>query len=93
MTMVGNLAINGTPMTMTLDTGASVSVITQKSYKAKFPNLKLHKSEILLKTYTGEPLRVYSEAEVDLKYNDQEVSLPLVVPVVEGNGPPLLGRN
>ena len=54
-----NLAINGTPMTMTLDTGASISVITQKSYKANLPNLKLHKSEVLLKTYTGEPLKVY----------------------------------
>jgi len=70
-------------MTMTLDMGASVSVITQKSYKAKFPNLKLHKSEILLENHL--------EAEGEAKYNDQEVSLPLVV--VERNGPPLLGRN
>jgi len=75
--IVVNLAINGTPMAMTLDTGETVSVITQKSCKAKFPNLKLHKSEILLKTYTGEPLRVYGETEVEVKYDNLEVSLPL----------------
>jgi len=40
--------INGTPITMTLDTGASISIISEKTYQTQFPQLQLYKSELLL---------------------------------------------
>ena len=86
-----DLSINGTPITMTLDTGASISIISEKTYKTQLPHLHLHKSDILLRTYTGETLTICGENQVVVKYKNQQYHLPLVV--VEGDGPPLFGRN
>ena len=86
-----DLSINGTPITMTLDTGPSISIISEKTYKTQLPHLHLHKSDILLRTYTGETLTICGENQVVVKYKNQQYNLPLVV--VEGDGPPLFGRN
>ena len=85
------LSINGTPITMTLDTGASISIISEKTYKTQLPHLRLHKSDILLRTYTGETLTICGENQAFVKYKNQQHHLPLVV--VEGDGPPLFGQN
>ena len=53
--------------------------------------LKLHKSKILLKTYTGEHIPVQGELRVHVRYGEQCASLVLLV--VAGDGPTLLGRN
>ena len=76
---------------MELDTGAAVSLISQKTCKETFPKVKLKRFEILLKTYTGEKLPVLGQILVQVKYNGQVHQLPLLV--VAGQGPPLLGRN
>jgi hypothetical protein len=45
-----------------------------------------------LKTYTGESIQVVGELLVNVQYGQQEVKqLPLIV--VQGDGPPLIGRN
>ena len=44
-----DMELNGTNVSMILDTGASVTLISRKIWKEKFPNLKLDKSEVLLK--------------------------------------------
>ena len=85
------LLINGTPLKMTLDTGASVTIISSVTWQKQLPNLKLQQSNMLLKTYTGEPLKLQGEAQVTVCYKDQKVELPLIV--VKGSGPLLLGRN
>ena len=85
------LLINRTPLKMTLDTGASVTIISTATWKEQLPNLKLQHSNMLLKTYTGEPLKLQGEAKVTVYYKGQTVKLPLVV--VKGDGPSLLGRN
>ena len=46
---------------------------------------------MILKTYTGEPLKLQREAEVTVCYKGQTVKLPLLV--VKGDGPSLLGCN
>ena len=84
-----NLSINNTPIAMTLDTGASISIISEKTLKTRLPQLQLRKSNILLRTYTGEPLKICGETDVCVKYSDQQCHLQLVV--VEGEGPPLFG--
>ena len=85
------LLINGTPLSMTLDTGASVTITSSATWQKQLPDLKLQTSNMLLKTYTGEPLKLQGEAQVTVCYKDQKVELPLIV--AKGDGPLLLGRN
>ena len=82
---------NGKEMTMELDTGAAVSIISDCTRKALFPHQKVHKSSLILKTYTEEPMKVLGNLHVRVQYESQEAKLVLVV--VEGNGPSLFGRN
>ena len=67
-----DLSINGTPITMTLDTRASISIISEKIYKTQLPHLHLHKSDILLRTYTGENLTICGKNQVVVKYKNQQ---------------------
>ena len=83
--------VNGVPLEMELDTGASVSIVTETTWKDRFPGVQLENTGIQLKTYTGEELRVLGQIQVHVKYENQEHQLPLLV--VEGEGPPLFGRN
>jgi len=77
---------------MELDTGTAISVISEQTYKTvllqqrplKVSNLQLH-------TYTGEKLTVLGQVNVIVKYNDQSLSLPVIV--VSGTGPNLMGRD
>ena len=83
--------VNDQRLTMEVDTGAAVSIISDATRKAKFPHLKLHKSNVILKTYTEEPMKVMGNLHVCVRYGDQESKLVLVV--VRGDGPSLFGRN
>ena len=71
---------------MEVDTGATLSVISEETYKSLWPNP--HSASILshsplLKTYTGEPIKVKGQLEVNVSYNDQQKNLNLLV--TEGN--------
>ena len=46
--------IEGRDLDMEVDTRSASSVIAQSTFKAKFADLKLQKSRVLLKTYTNE---------------------------------------
>ena len=83
--------VDDVTLPMELDTGASVSLISQKVWKEYLPKAELQKSDTLLKTYTGEKLHVLGELQVLVKYNGQEQQLPLLV--VAERGPSLWGRN
>ena len=86
-----SLKVEGIPLTMELDTGAAVSIISEATRKAKLPHIKLRKSKVVLKTYTDEPLQVNGQLNVHVQYGQQ--TKPLVLVVVAGDGPSLLGRN
>ena len=77
--------------TTELDTGSAFSIVSEHTRKDIFPNLRLHKSSILLKTYTDERIFVLGELHVHMQYGSQKARLVLLV--VDGNGPSLLGRN
>ena len=83
-----NVLVNGKDLVMEIDMGAAVSIISEMQCKQLFPNVKLDKSSIQLRTYTGEKL---GQINVRAQYEDQTKCLDLVV--VTGNGPTLLGRN
>ena len=83
--------IRDSSLIMEVDTGAVFFIISQQEYKSKFSQYKLRKSDVILKTYTSEMMKVVGEITVNVNYQDQEVELDLAV--VEGAGPALLGRN
>ena len=85
------LSLDGKPITMEVDTGAAVSLISERTHKALFPETKPKKSSIVLKTYTDERMPVIGELSVEVCYGKQCERLPLVI--VAGDGPSLFGRN
>ena len=86
-----NLEIEGHPQKMELDTGASVSILSETDYYDNFHTKPLKPSNVMLKTYTNETVPVLGEIHVMVCYGDQIKTLPLVI--VKGSGPALLGRN
>ncbi len=80
--------VEGKPLTMELDTGTAVSIVSDARI---FPDVKLRKSNIILKTYTDQKMKIIGQLNVHVKYGTQ--SAPLVLVIVNGNGPSLFGRN
>ena len=76
---------------MEVDTGAAYSVISNVTYKASFSDIKLRKSDVLLKTYTNERIRVIGQLNANVAYSQQKAALVLLV--VAGKGPALIGRD
>ena len=56
---------------MEVDTGAAYSVISNVTYKASFSDIKLRKSDVLLKTYTNERIPVIGQLNVNVAYSQQ----------------------
>ena len=86
-----DLHVEGKPVKMELDTGASVSIISEKTWQEVFGAPQLTKCAIKLRTYTGQNMKVRGQKLVRVKYGNQECQLPLLV--VAGKGPSLFGRN
>ena len=81
--------VEGSPLVMEIDTGTEVSVISEYTCQAIFPELQPTKSNVLLKTYTNEVMSVVGELQVKVQYGEQTENLKLIV--VSGRGPSLLG--
>ena len=62
-----DVLVEGTPLTMEVDTGAEVSVISETTCtrKSLFPESKLAKTNVVLKTYTHETIPVLGELTVE----------------------------
>ena len=65
------LEINDTQVTMEVDTGAAVSLMPARVFSTHFPDQQLAPSNVSLKTYTGEPVKVLGEADMKVKYEGQ----------------------
>ena len=81
---------------MEIDTGASVSVISEQMYwtvwsKEQCPVLQ--QSTAQLRTYSGELLCVLGSITVSVSYRDQQCDLPLLVARGVSDELPLLGRD
>lgn len=88
-----NIKLNGIDTQMEVDTGASVSVISEKTLKhiRKGENLLyLQQTGAKLRTYTNEDIPVKGKVETFVQYKSQTKHLPIIV--VNGNGPSLLGQ-
>ena len=76
---------------MEVDTGAVVSIISDKNNIPDLQKLTLQPSPATLRTYTGETISVLGELLVKTEHNAQNATMPLLV--VQGDGPGLIGRN
>ncbi len=85
------MMVNEKRLDMELDTGAALTLISESKRKAIFPKEKLRPANLVLKTYTNEPSEVMGTLNVRVQYESQLKKLVLVV--IAGNGPSLLGRN
>ena len=47
------LQLNGQHLTMELDTGAAMSLISEETQQKEFPDVVLRPSSVVLKTYTA----------------------------------------
>ena len=83
--------INEHPVSMEIDTGAAVSIMSREVWEARFAELPLAKPTLSLRTYTAERMAVLGEASVHVRYGKYYGTHTLYV--VEGAGPTLLGRN
>ena len=69
------LKVNGVDLTMELDTGATLSLISEKTYKELFPAETvphLQASKAQLKTYTGKVIKILGAIEVEVTHNEQK---------------------
>ena len=92
--LMSTVTIEGKSLCMEVDTGASVSLISRKTFEELWAGNSapvLQPSSARLKTYTGEEIGVVGSITVTAQSNGEEARLPLLV--VEGTGPSLLGRD
>ena len=83
---------NGHDIEMELDTGAAVSLMSERTFHKIFKNeLELKPSTVILRSYSGHRLEVLVVVDLTITHHAQTARLPLVV--VTGDGPSLLGRN
>lgn len=66
--------------------------MSEKVFKRQFPRKSIKKSDVELKTYTGEPVKIVGETTIQVGYQDQQPQ-ELTLVIVKGSGPSLLGRN
>lgn len=92
--LILSMKVGGEPLQMLVDTGAAASIISESTYARSWPEGKrpmLEKADVLLRTYTGERIKVLGKSSVEVNFGDQCAQLELLV--VEGNGPSLVGRD
>ena len=89
-----SVVVAGTTLSMEVDTGAAVTLISKNTYEKSWPQdeaPQLQDAHLNLRTYTGEKLPILGSASVTVEYKGQREELRLLV--VEGSGPSLLGRD
>ena len=87
--IIVSLSLNGQKLDIEVDTGAAISVVYQT--QALFRNKTLHSSNLVLKTYTDECMKVEGTLNIKVKYGNQ-TKKPMLV-VVKRKRLSLLGRN
>ena len=76
---------------MEIDKGAGLSLVSEATYREKWPSKTLEQSSKKLYSYSGEAIPVIGSMTVCVTYKSQVATLPLLV--VKGEGPSLFGRN
>ena len=85
------MLVNQKQLQMEIDTGAALSLISEKTFKTVGCQQELKPSNIKLHTYTKESIDVLGFMEATVCYKGQNKTLNLYV--VGGEEPSLLGRD
>ena len=88
---MATLLLNGKKLDMEVDTGAALSVLSEATRRAMFPDDTLDPSSLVLKTYTDEHMKVKGTLNVRVEYGEQKEKVVLVI--VNSKSPSLMGRN
>lgn len=85
--------IHGKQVTMEIDTGAAVSVMSETTFNKLWPEgtVKMVETSAFLRTYTGENVKVLGKCDVQVSSMGTKAYLPLLI--VPGDHSTLLGRN
>ena len=86
-----DIVTEGTSLSMEINTGAAVSLISENKKKELFSDVFLNTSQVELTTYTGEQMDVVGQWSVQANYGQQSKTLPLIL--VAEDGPSHLERN
>ncbi|VDI55683.1 Hypothetical predicted protein [Mytilus galloprovincialis] len=86
-----DIQVNNKIIIMEIDTGASVSIMSEETYKEFESKFKLEPTSVKLRTYLGDSIPVLGRATVNVTYGKENNKLPLFV--VKRKGPNLLGRD
>ena len=90
------LQLDTQPVTMEIDTGASMTILSSQTYRKLWKNGNrptLRPTNVKLRSYGGHPISVLGTISVSVKTKPEEQARTLQLLVVEGNGPNLLGRD
>jgi len=71
--------LNGKPCKLQIDTAADHTIMCKYVYRRNFSHIPLRKSNIRLCTYTGNLLPVCGELLCEIVYDEQKLTLPLIV--------------
>ena len=88
------LSVAGANVEFQIDTGASVSTMSETAYKNTWnaaSRPKVYRSTTVLRTYTGQSIPIKGECEVIVKHGEQSAKVRLLI--VHGSGPNLMGRD
>ena len=83
--------IEGVTVSMQVDTGASLSLMSETTFREHWPQRSLSSTQVRLCSYSGEVIPVLGSVDVNVTYKSQSVTVPLIV--VKGSGLTLMGRN
>ena len=89
--MVVQPVVNGKSLKMELDTVAAVSIITEETKVKEFPGVVLRNSDVILRTYTTQQMPVVGVMDVQVNGGNHWAKILLYV--VKGKGPSLVGRD
>jgi len=89
--LIIQLELDGATVPFEVDTGAAVTIISQRTKQKFLLQVCLKPSQVTLQTYTAQPMKVLGELHVNVKYGKHDGIHKLFV--VEGLGPNLMGRN
>lgn len=85
-----NVYLEGRTVPMELDTGSSVSVMSEGGYGKSLRHIPLKDTPMKLRTYTGKMVKPMGFCYVTEQYNGQSKELPIYI--TKNEGPSLFGR-
>ena len=77
---------------MELATRAALTLMSEASFRSKWPDKPLQQSNVTLRTYTGKQLKALGSTIVQVCHGGKE-AVELLLLIVPGNGQSFLGRN